>query len=114
MADQINDVWGPLDIRNWSQTPCIKDRLATKDDVDAGMAVFYINNPSAMMPLKVKLPACAIHTDQDTRAETPVVMIQAEKFQGQKLIGYRFLDGGNGIGLLSEFTVLGAPDKRFK
>ena len=41
-------------------------------------------------------------------------MIQAEKFQGQDLIGYRFLDGGNGIGLLSEFTILSGPDKRFR
>ena len=114
MADQINDLWGPLDITNWSETPCIRDRIATKDDVDAGLAVFYINNPSQMKPLEVSLPACAIHMDDDTKRETPVVMIQAEKFQGQKLIGYRFLDGGNGIGLLSEFTILSGPDKRFK
>jgi len=114
MTDQINDLWGPLDINTWSQTPCITDRVATKDDVEAGLAVFYINNPREMKPLKVKLPACAIHTDQDTKQETPVIMIQAEKFQGQKLIGYRFLNGGNGIGLLSEFTILRGPDKRFR
>ncbi|MFY9398717.1 MAG: hypothetical protein WAR22_10180 [Desulfomonilia bacterium] len=113
MAEQINDLWGPLDIDHWYKTPCITDRIATKNDVESGLAVFYINNPREMEPLRIKLPACAIHTDEDTKEQTPVIMIQAEKFQGQKLIGYRFLNGGNGIGLLSEFTILAGPDKRF-
>ena len=67
MTDQINDLWGPLDITNWRETPCIRGRVATKDDVDAGLAVFYIINPSQMKPLDVRLPACAIHMDLDTQ-----------------------------------------------
>lgn len=113
MADQINDVWGPLDIQNWSQTPCIKDRLATKKDVEAGMAVLH-QQPHRNVAAEGEA-ACLRHShgsgheERDAGSHDP-----GREVSGQKLIGYRFLHGGNGIGLLSEFTVLSGPDKRFR
>ena len=114
MADQNVDLWGPIKINNWKDTPCIEGRLATEEDVKKGIAVFYIENSDNAKPIKIDLPLCAIHIDQETKKEIPVILIQAEKSQGQDLIGYRFLNGGNGIALLFEFKLLKKPNKKFK
>ena len=91
-------------------------RLASEKDVKEGRAVFYLSRKGGTEaePLKLKLPVCAIHTDQETKKETPVILVQAERADGKEIIGYRPLDGGNGVGLKSEFTILAKPDERFK
>ena len=114
MTDQNDDLWGTISIINWNDTPCIKNRVATRDDVKNGLAVFYLENSNDVKPIKINLPKCALHVDQETKKETPVILIQAEKSQGQELIGYRFLNGGNGIGLLLEFKLLEEPNEKFK
>ena len=78
------------------------------------MAVFYIENSDDIKPIKIDLPKCALHIDHETKKETPVILIQAEKSQGQELIGYRFINGGNGVALLPEFKLLDRPDEKFK
>ena len=37
------DVWGPIAMTNWRETPCIRGRVATEDDAHAGRAVFYLD-----------------------------------------------------------------------
>jgi hypothetical protein len=113
MATENDPLWGPIDMGMWKNTPCIEGRVATKEDVKKGLAVFYIENSDDIKPINIHLPACAIHIDQETKKETPVILIQAEKSQGQELIGYRFLNGGNGIALLFELKLIDKPDERF-
>ena len=114
MADQNDDLWGPINLKNWKATPCINGRVATRNDVQKGIAVFYLENSNDVKPIQINLPSCALHIDQETKKETPVILIQAEKSKGQELIGYRFLNGGNGIALLIEFKLLDKPNEKFK
>jgi len=89
------------------------DHVATQEDVDAGLAVFAVTNDDSQL-LDVKLPCCAIHTDQQTGKKTPVIVVQAEYAAGAKIIGYRFLNGDAGICPYSELELLDGPDARFK
>jgi hypothetical protein len=88
-------------------------RAATQQDVGAGRAVFAAPG-SGSQPIDLKLPRCAIHTDQQTGKKTPVIVVQAEDARGIKTIGYRFVSGAEGVCLLSELEFLDGPDERFK
>ena len=65
-------------------------------------------------PMDLKLPRCAIHKDQETGKQTPVIVVQAEDVKGNKTVGFRSLSGGNGVCLLFELELLDGPDDRFK
>src|ERR1051326_3920713 len=103
----------PIDIAHWRETPCLIGRAATQEDVGAGRAVFAAPGARSQ-PIDLKLPRCAIHNDQQTGKKTPVIVLQAEDSRGIKTIGYRFLNGAEGVCLLSELELLDGPDERFK
>lgn len=103
----------PIDLAHWRETPCLTGRAATQDDVGAGRAVFAAPGADSK-PIDLKLPRCAIHTDQETGKKTPVIVVQAEDVRGNKTIGYRLLSGAEGVCLLSELELLDGPDDRFK
>ncbi len=53
------EVWGPIAMTNWRETPCIKGRVATEDDAKAGRAVFYLDLSQGQKscPVDFDLPA---------------------------------------------------------
>lgn len=106
-------LWGPLDINQWKTVPSISGRLATEVDVKEGRAVFYLDNAEEIgaEPMSMILPGCAILKTE--KEPVPVVVIQAEKVEAQKYIGYRDLFGGNGICTLDELELIDGPDERF-
>jgi hypothetical protein len=77
--------------------------------------MFYIGGDlKEVVPLALRLPACAILHKTDAKAAVPVKIIQAEETPKSKLIGFRFISGGNGICTLAEVEILDGPDKRFQ
>lgn len=114
-ADPTPPAAGPVNVDKWKSMPCVKGRLATDQDTKAGRAVFVFKGDSASVhPLDIALPHCAIWHDADRHEDVPVVCIQAEEKDGKKLLGFRIVKGGLGAGLLSELTLLDAPDARFR
>jgi hypothetical protein len=103
----------PIDLGKWRETPCLVGRSATQADVAAGRAVFATSGAESR-PIDLSLPRCALHIDQATGEKTPVILIQAEESKGLKIVGYRFLGGGDGACLLSELELLDGPDERFR
>lgn len=103
----------PIDLAHWRETPCLRGRAATQEDVGAGRAVFAAPGADAK-PIDLKLPRCAIHTDEETGKRTPVIVVQAEDVRGLKTVGYRDLSGSEGVCLLSELELLDGPNDRFK
>lgn len=107
-------LWGPIDARHWQSTPSLADRLATEADVKEGRAVFFQTGEDVVMePFPLPLPHAAILREDGADTAVPVVIIQAERAAHQVLVGYRLLNGGNGIATLPEFELLKAPDERF-
>lgn len=97
----------------WPELPhtCfVKDRPATEEDVKKGCAAFVIkaHNQLAGTPLNIKIPQYAIHVDEKTGKEAPVVVIQAEENAGIQAVGYAEV-GSSAIGaaLLRELHLLG-------
>ena len=107
------DVWGPIQIEQWMQTPCLHGRIAVEQDVKDGRAVFYLGNASEIgaIHVDIDLPHCAvIHSDGQ---HTPAIVIQSERADSKHYIGYRPLRGGNGMCVLAEVELLFEPDARF-
>ena len=105
----------PVNVDKWKSVPCVKGHLANESDTREGRAVFvFQGDVSHVHPLDLALPHCAIWHDPDRHEDVPVVCIQAEEKNGKKVVGFRLVKGGLGAGLLSELTLLDAPDARFR
>lgn len=101
------------DTITWPDLPksCfVSGRSATSMDVDTGCAAFLINvkGQAAGTPLKLDIPQYALHVDEATGKETPVILIQAEENGEVKAVGYRELGTDQlGAALLREVRLLG-------
>ena len=101
------NLWKPISLKNWKQTPAINDRNANEEDVKNGIAVYYIEgNFDEHKPYKIQLPKLAYLTDFETKEKELVVIIQIEETPKGIVVGYRNLTGGNGAGLMNEFEIL--------
>lgn len=88
----------------------VSGRSATSADVDTGCAAFLINvqGQAAGTPIKLDIPQYAVHVDEATGKETPVIIIQAEENGEIKAVGYKELGSDQlGAALLREVRLLG-------
>ena len=94
-------VWPPL-----PATGFITGRSATNDDIAKGDAVFSLN---ASEPMKIEIPQYAYHIDEQTGKKSPGIIVQAERTSdGMELLAMQSVaDGGELVGLLREFKLLG-------
>jgi hypothetical protein len=101
------------DTITWPDLPqsCfVSGRSATSTDVDTGCAAFLINvqGKAAGTPIKLDIPQYAMHVDEATGKETPVIIIQAEENGKIKAVGYKELGTDQlGAALLREVRLLG-------
>ena len=92
------------------QTCYVSGRPATNADVDTGCAAFLINvkGQPAGTPIKLDIPQYALHVDEASGKETPVIIIQPEENGEIKAVGYRELGTDQlGAALLREVKLLG-------
>ena len=88
----------------------VSGRPATRADVDKGCAAFLINvnGKAAGTPITLDIPQYALHVDEATGTETPVIIIQAEENGEIKAVGYKELGTDQlGAALLREVRLLG-------
>jgi hypothetical protein len=110
------DLWGPINITEWSSVPCTLRRAATEEDVKAGRAVFFCSADRgvASEPVDLPLPSCALQRIEGAEHPEPVVVIQLERTaSGAVIAGVRYLRGGNGVCTFGELTLLPGPDPHF-
>lgn len=105
------DMSNSIDLTNWENTPHISGRIATEQDVNEGIAVFYI--PDGSFALDAMLPTCVIQIDEDTGERTPAIVIQAEQAGEQVYLGLLYLDGSHGLCGLEEVEQLDEPNHEF-
>jgi hypothetical protein len=102
---------GPIDIKQWRKTAAVYGRPANDIDVELGRAVFAAGGE----PVELDLPSPAIVREEGVGEPTPVIIIQAERLDdGSVMVGFRLLDGGDGIAALGDVELLSEPDERFR
>ncbi|MDL2187256.1 hypothetical protein P5706_24045 [Pseudomonas sp. ChxA] len=101
------------DTITWPDLPTtcfVSGRSATSVDIDSGCAAFTLNvqGKPAGAPIKVDVPQYALHVDEATGKETPVIIIQAEEQGETQIVGYQELGSDQlGAALLREVKLLG-------
>ena len=104
-------MWESIDLNNWADVPCIKERTAEEVDVENGIAVFAI--PSGSEVYGINLPSCLVHIEEETENRIPGIIIHAEKTEEGAFLGIRYIVGGNGVCTLDVIEILEGPNGEF-
>ena len=85
----------------------ISGRTASESDVNMGKAVFVLKDGEIPIgnPINIKLPQYAIFIDNGNKI--PVIVIQAEKARGKRLLGSIDISGSAVVGFYNDFELLG-------
>lgn len=88
----------PVDIAEWDKVPVVNDRLPTKEETMNGTSLMYFDTnelPDAK-PIDMKMPRLARYYSDFTGKNELVIVIQAVEAKGDSVVGFRYLNGGNG------------------
>jgi hypothetical protein len=97
-----------VDIENWKDVPVINGRLATKEETQNGTSLIFVDDkkyPNAK-PLDIKMPKLARFYNIQSGKRELVIIIQALNISNDSIVGFRYLNGGNGSARLNEITLL--------
>ena len=102
----------PISLENWKSIPTFRGRLANKDDVNSGRAMFCTIEAGGDY-YEVDLPFCAIYTEEKTGKKYSVIAVQVEKANDEVIVGVIGVDGMTRICTLSELEVVNDPNEEF-
>ena len=97
-----------VNIANWETVPVVNGRMATKEETQNGTSLILVDNekyPNAK-PLDIKMPKLARYYSRSSRKEEIVIVIQALNISDDAIVGFRYLNGGNGSARLNEVKFL--------
>jgi len=93
-----------VDVKNWNKVPVINGRLAAKEETQTESSLIFVDTekyPNAK-PLDITMPKLAKFYNEYSKKEDLVIVIQALNIQNDSIVGFRFLNGGNGSARLNE------------
>lgn len=111
----------PVDIQKLNEVPAISNRLPTTEELHNHMSLIEVDTekyPNAKA-LEMDLPRVARIRSINKGIEELVIVIQAIVIQQDTVLGYRFVNGGNGsdwlrnVTFLSEHEVAGMGSQPF-
>lgn len=98
----------PVNLADWSKVPVITNRLPTKEETQTEASLMYIDPekyPNAKA-IDLGLPRLANFKSNYTHKTEQVIVIQAVDINGDSVVGFRYLNGGNGSAHLHEVSFL--------
>jgi len=97
-----------VDIANWKNVPVVNGRMATKEETQNGTSLIFIDAekyPDAK-PLDMTMPKLASFYNEYSKREDLIIVIQAINVDNDSIVGFRYLNGGNGSARLKEVRFL--------
>jgi|TARA_B110000240_G_scaffold195816_1_gene246291 hypothetical protein len=97
-----------VDIENWESVSVVNGRMATLEETLNGTSLIFIDNqkyPNAI-PLEMKMPKLARFNNIHSGKRELIIIIQALNISNDSIVGFRYLNGGNGSARLNEVTLL--------
>jgi hypothetical protein len=97
-----------VDIKSWDDVPVVNDRLPTQEEAGNGTALMYIDieeYPDAE-PLDITMPQLARFYCRHSGKDEIVIIIQATRVLNDSVVGFRYLNGGNGSAWLDDVTFI--------
>ena len=101
--DNLNG-FPPVDIKDWGNVPVINGRMPTREETQNGTSLIFVDDakyPNAK-PLNMTMPRLAHFYNQSSNREEIIIVIQAIDVDNDSIVGFRYLNGGNGSARLKE------------
>ncbi len=102
----------PITLGNWKDIPIFAGRLATKNDVESGKALFCTIEANGKL-CEMDLPFCAFYTEKKTGEKVPIIAFQAEIANNEVIIGATEVNGETIVCTLSDLEIVQEPDQMF-
>lgn len=97
-----------VDILDWNDVPVVNGRMATQEETQNGTSLIFVDaekHPDAR-PLDMKMPRLARFFNVQSDKNELVIVIQALAISNDSIVGFRYLNGGNGSARFNEVTLL--------
>ena len=97
-----------VDLKDWKSVAVINDRMPTKEETQKGASLIFVDStefPDAYA-LKTNLPQLAIYQSPYTKREEIIIVIQALVVGKDSILGFRYLNGGNGSARINEVSFI--------
>jgi len=97
-----------VDINNWENVPIVNGRMATKKETQNGTSLIFVDKekyPDAK-PLDIQMPKLALFYNNHSKKEEIIIVIQAINVLNDSVVGFRYLNGGNGSARLNKVKFL--------
>lgn len=98
----------PVDVQKLNEVTAIADRLPTEEELHNNMSLIKVDiekYPDARA-LEMELPKVAKVHSEATGMDELIIVIQAIVVQEDTVLGWRFMNGGNGSGWLTDVNFL--------
>lgn len=97
-----------VNIADWKEVAVVNGRMPTKEETQNGTSLIHVdvNKYPNAKPLDMRLPKLAKVYNQSTDRVDLIIVIQAIHINNDSIVGYRFLNGGNGSARLNEVRFL--------
>lgn len=102
-----------VDIKDLHKVPVVKDRLPTWEETRNGTSLMFFDTTeiSDARPLKMDLPRLARYYNEHSKKDELIIVIQAVVAGQDSVVGFRYLNGGNGSAWLNEVTFVSDTEK---
>jgi len=97
-----------VNIVDWNKVPVVNGRMATKEETRNGTSLIHVDlekYPNAKT-LDIKMPKLAYFESPYTNRTEIIIVIQALNIENDSVVGFRYLNGGNGSARLDEITFI--------
>lgn len=97
-----------LNLKKWKNAPVINGRLPTEEEAKSEKSLIFVDTniyPYAKA-MDIELPKLAKFYNDYSKKTEVVIIIQAIEIEGDSIVGFRFLNGGNGSAHYKEVTFI--------
>ena len=97
-----------MDIANWKSVPVVNGRMPTREETQNGTSLIFVDQekfPNAK-PLDMEMPKLARFFNRNSGKEEIIIVIQALNVSNDSVVGFRYLNGGNGSAYMNQVRFL--------
>jgi hypothetical protein len=97
-----------VNVQNFDKVPVVNGRLPTKEETMNGISLMFFDTTvlKNVKPLDMTLPKLARYYSESTKKNELIIVIQAAEIENDSIVGFRYLNGGNGSAWFSEIAFL--------
>lgn len=110
-----------VNINQWKNVPVVNGRMPTKEETQNGTSLIHVDlekYPNTKI-IDITLPKLARIYNRYSKRDDLIIVIQAVKINDDSIVGFRYLNGGNGsarlheIEFLTEKEIEAIPESKF-